>query len=179
MMQDCVVAILDDMQELAEALQRLSEAEVPSDSVSIITRSVEQDEPEGASSLQTGDEAKNRTRRGAMAGSALGAIAGGSLLFIPGVGTLLATGAFAGALTGGIVGGYLGSLQGWGVHKDHVAQYDQRLREGKVIAVVHGDPLIVARATRVLRERFENVRLHMANSGDAPELFRETANKPL
>lgn len=179
MMQDCVVAILDDMQELAEGLQRLHEAEVPGDAISVITRSVEQDEPAGVDSLQTGDEAKTRTGRGALAGSALGALAGGSLLFIPGVGTLLATGAFAGALTGGIVGGYLGSLQGWGVHTDHVAEYDRLLREGKVIAVVHGDPLIVARATRVLRERFENVRLHMANSGDAPELFRETADKQI
>jgi phage tail tape-measure protein len=174
-----LVVVLDNADELNEALDLLQAADVGREHVSIVSRSVEQEAPLSADDVQTGDEAENKTARGAAAGSVLGALAGASLLFIPGVGPLIASGAFAGALTGGIVGGFLGSMQGWGVHEDHVRNYDNAVRHGKVLAVIHGSPLHLARAQRALQDRFHNVHLHAAESGDAPELFAETAMKHL
>jgi phage tail tape-measure protein len=179
MSHDCLVAVLSDGEELREALALLEAAQVGREHVSVVSRSVEQEAPESTGDVQMGDEAEAKTARGAAAGSVMGAVAGASLLFIPGVGPLLASGAFAGALTGGIVGGYLGSMQGWGVHEDHVRKYDNAVRQGRVLAVIHGSPLHLARAQRALQQRFDHVHLHAAESGDAPELFEETALKHL
>jgi phage tail tape-measure protein len=179
MTHDCLVAVLRDAAELQEALGLLEAAQVGREHVSVVSRSVEQEAPESTLDVQSGDEAEHKTAHGAAAGSLLGAVAGASLLFIPGVGPLIASGAFAGALTGGIVGGFLGSMQGWGVHEDHVRQYDNAVRHGKVLMVVHGSPLHLARAQRALQQRFDHVNLHAAESGDAPELFEETAMKHL
>jgi phage tail tape-measure protein len=179
MTHDCLVAVLHDVGELNEALDLLEAAQVGREHVSIVSRSVEQEDPQATTDVRSGDEAETKTARGAAAGSLVGALAGASLLFIPGVGPLIASGAFAGALTGGIVGGYLGSMQGWGVHEDHVRQYDNAVREGKILMVVHGSPLHLARAQRALQTRFDHVHLHAAESSDAPELFAETSMKHL
>ena len=179
MTHDCVVAVFDDAQQFQDGLALLQTEDVGREQVSVISRSVEGEAPESADDVQLGDEAENKTARGATAGSLLGALAGASLLFIPGVGPLLATGAFAGALTGGVVGGYLGSMQGWGVHEDHVKAYDRAVRDGKIVTVIHGSPLHLARAIRVLQGKAHQVHLHAAESGDEPELFAETAGKKL
>ncbi len=177
MNRDCVVVILDSEAELHEAFALLAEAEVNLDHVSVVSRSISREAPESAADVQTGDEAEEKTARGAVAGGVLGALAGASLLFVPGIGTLLATGAFAGALTGGIVGGYLGSMQGWGVHEDHLKQYDRAVQDGKILAVVQDNPLQLARAVRALQPRFPHIHLHAPSSEDAPELFAETSTK--
>lgn len=178
-MQDCVVAIFSDPEQFAAGILRLEEAEVGREHISVVTRSIEREAPASADDVQTGDESGPKSRRGAAAGSLLGALAGGSLMILPGVGPLLATGAFAGALTGGIVGGFLGSMQGWGVHEDHIKRYDEALLAGEIIAVVHGNPLHLARAVRVLREQAKDVHLYAATESDSPELFEETALKRL
>jgi uncharacterized membrane protein len=179
MSHDCVVAIFENASQFEEGLRLLDEAQIGREHVSIVSRSVESQAPESASDVQVGDEAENKTARGAAAGSFLGLLAGASLMFIPGVGPLIATGAFAGGLTGGIVGGYLGSMQGWGVHEDHIKQYDNAVRQGKIITVIHGSPLHLSRAMRALQGHVKNVHLHAAESGDAPELFAETSLKQL
>lgn len=179
MTHDCVVAVFEDAEQFHHGLNLLDEAQVGREHISVVSRSVEREAPESADDVQSGDEAEHKTARGAAAGSLLGALAGASLLFIPGVGPLIASGAFAGALTGGIVGGYLGSMQGWGVHEDHIKAYDKAVREGKIIAVIHGSPLHLARAMRALQDQVKELHLHAANSADAPELFEETALKRL
>ena len=177
MSRDCVVVVLDSEAELQEAFRLLEEAEIGRERVSIVSRSIAREAPQSTADVQTGDEAEEKTASGAVAGGLLGALAGASLLFIPGIGPLIATGAFAGALTGGIVGGYLGSMQGWGVHEDHLKQYDRAVQDGKILAVIQDNPLHLARAMRALQTRFPHIHLHAASSEDAPELFAETAHK--
>jgi hypothetical protein len=70
-------------------------------------------------------------------------------------------------------------MQGWGVHEDHIKAYDNAVRQGNIIAVVHGSPLHLARAVRALQGFAKEVHLHAATEGDAPELFEETALKRL
>lgn len=177
MSHDCVVAVFNDVQQFNEGLEHLTGVEVGRELVSVVSRDVELEAPVSADDVQQGDEAENKSARGATMGSLIGAIAGASLLFVPGVGPLIASGAFAGALTGGLVGGFLGSMQGWGVHEDHIKMYDRALHDGKIIAVIHGSPLHLARAIRALQGKAHHVHLHAAESGDEPELFAETSAK--
>lgn len=179
MNHDCVVAVFNSVPQFEEGLTLLHQAEIDREQISIVSRDVEREAPASADNVQLGDETERKTARGAAAGGLLGALAGASLLFVPGVGPLLASGAFAGALTGGLVGGFLGAMQGWGVHEDHVKAYNHALDEGKIITVIHGNPLHLARAVRALQDHAHYVHLHAAESGDEPELFAETSGKKL
>jgi hypothetical protein len=88
----------------------------------------------------TGTEAPEGAAAGAVAGGALGAAAaliiGASAIAIPGLG--IAIGApIAGALAGAVGGGLVGGLIGLGIPEDEARQYEDRVREGRILVTVH------------------------------------------
>lgn len=80
---------------------------------------------------------------GAVVGGALGWLAGMGLLAIPGVGPLIAAGPllalFAGAGVGAAVGGVTGMLIGLGIPEYEAKRYESHLKEGKYLLSVHCD----------------------------------------
>jgi hypothetical protein len=80
---------------------------------------------------------------GALLGGAVGWLAGIGALAIPGLGPFIAAGPILGALSGmavgGTVGGLTGALIGMGIPEYEAQQYERRLREGKVLISVHAD----------------------------------------
>ncbi|WP_394219564.1 hypothetical protein [Halobacillus trueperi] len=81
---------------------------------------------------------------GALSGGALGGIggliAGLGLLAIPGIGQIAAAGPIAAALTGAGVGagggGIIGALVGAGMSEKDAHQYENHLKDGKIIVIV-------------------------------------------
>src|SRR5262245_41120450 len=73
---------------------------------------------------------------GALLGGALGWLAGIGALAIPGVGPLIAAGpilaALSGATLGGATGGLVGALVGLGIPEFEAQQFEGRLREGNI-----------------------------------------------
>ncbi len=66
-----------------------------------------------------------------------------------------------------IVAAFLGAMFGWGVHSDRLAWYERKVKVGKTLLVVHGNPLEVARANRLLMAtRPATMCLHGENSAD-------------
>src|SRR5882724_9647070 len=80
---------------------------------------------------------------GAVVGGALGWLAGIGSLAIPGVGPLIAAGpivaALAGAGVGGAVGGITGALVGMGIPEYEAKRYEGRVKEGGILLSVHSD----------------------------------------
>lgn len=80
---------------------------------------------------------------GAVVGGALGWLAGIGALAIPGVGPFIAAGpiigALAGAGTGGIVGGLIGALVGMGIPEYEAKRYEGRIKSGDILLSVHSD----------------------------------------
>jgi hypothetical protein len=78
---------------------------------------------------------------GAILGGALGWLAGIGALAIPGVGPLIAAGpilaALTGAAVGGTVGGATGGLVGLGIPEYEAQQYAGKLKEGNILMCVH------------------------------------------
>jgi hypothetical protein len=82
---------------------------------------------------------------GAVAGGVLGSLAGWLVgvgaFAIPGVGPFIAAGAFATALTGAAVGAgagaVAGALVGMGIPEDEAKYYEQEVRAGRALVVVH------------------------------------------
>jgi len=96
-------------------------------------------------------EKNTKAPEGATAGAGTGAVVGGTLgllagigaLAIPGLGPFIAAGpimgALAGAGTGGVVGGVIGALVGMGIPEFEAKRYEGMIREGKILLSVHCD----------------------------------------
>jgi hypothetical protein len=80
---------------------------------------------------------------GAVIGGTLGWLAGIGALAIPGVGPLIAAGPIVAALTGVGVGGAIGSitgaLVGMGIPEYEAKRYEGRVKEGGILLSVHSD----------------------------------------
>jgi hypothetical protein len=80
---------------------------------------------------------------GALLGGALGWLAGIGALAVPGVGPLIAAGpilaALSGAALGGATGGLVGALVGAGIPEFEAQQFEGRLREGNILIAVHAE----------------------------------------
>ena len=80
---------------------------------------------------------------GAIVGGTLGLLAGIGVLAIPGLGPFIAAGpivsALAGIGTGGVVGGFVGALVGMGIPEYEAKRYEGMVREGGILVSIHCD----------------------------------------
>ena len=80
---------------------------------------------------------------GAVIGGGLGWLAGIGALAIPGLGPFIAAGpimaALAGAGVGGAVGGITGALIGMGIPEYEAKRYEGRVKDGGILLSVHSD----------------------------------------
>ena len=80
---------------------------------------------------------------GAVIGGGLGWLAGIGALAIPGVGPLIAAGPIVAALTGvgvgGAIGGITGALIGMGIPEYEAKRYEGKIREGNILISVHAE----------------------------------------
>ncbi|MEO7651548.1 MAG: quinol:electron acceptor oxidoreductase subunit ActD, partial [Bryobacteraceae bacterium] len=80
---------------------------------------------------------------GALVGGALGWLAGIGALAIPGVGPFIAAGpimaALAGVGAGAVTGGVVGALTGLGMPEYEAKRYEGRVKEGGILLSVHCD----------------------------------------
>jgi hypothetical protein len=106
---------------------------------------------------------------GALIGGALGWLAGIGLLAIPGAGPFIAAGPIMGLLAGvgvgGGVGSMVGGLVGMGMPEYEAKRYEGRIRDGGILFSVHCDsPEWVKRAKDLLQQTGAE---HIASAGEA------------
>ena len=107
---------------------------------------------------------------GAVVGGALGLLAGIGALAIPGLGPFIAAGpimgALAGAGTGGVVGGLIGALVGMGIPEYEAKRYEGSVKSGGILLSVHCDNADwVKRAINVLERTGGKQISHTGESG--------------
>ena len=116
---------------------------------------------------------------GAVIGGTLGWLAGIGTLAIPGVGPLIAAGpimaALAGAGVGGAVGGITGALVGLGIPEYEAKRYEGRINKGGILLSVHcDDSKWTERAKELLKSTGAE---DISSTGEAKADFDKT-NKP-
>jgi hypothetical protein len=94
---------------------------------------------------------------GAVIGGALGWLVGIGALAIPGLGPVLAAGplvaALAGVGAGGVVGGLVGGLAGLGIPEYEAKRYESRLQKGGILLAVHCDTSEEIKLARTVLEQ--------------------------
>ena len=107
--------------------------------------------PENKGTKDFAHEKHTKAPEGATTGAGAGAVVGGTLgwlagigaLAIPGLGPFIAAGpimaALAGAGVGGTVGGVVGALVGMGIPEYEAKRYEGRIKSGGILLSVHCD----------------------------------------
>jgi outer membrane lipoprotein SlyB len=168
--QECVVGVFDEFEHARDAVLALRQAGYGPEHLSLVAAGVHE-RPEVQETLRYGDETTKNAAKGAGLGGLAGLLIGGAALTASGLGPIFAAGYIATTLTGAIAGAFLGAMSGWGVHKDHIADYEEKVRQGKKLVIFYGDPLQTAEAERILqRSQAEDVRLHAAAADEGSEV---------
>src|SRR2546429_3582076 len=94
---------------------------------------------------------------GAVVGGTLGWLAGIGALAIPGLGPFIAAGpivaALAGAGAGGVLGGITGALIGMGIPEYEAKRYEGRVKEGGILLSVYSDDSQWTKKAKEILER--------------------------
>lgn len=117
---------------------------------------------------------------GAVIGGGLGWLAGIGALAIPGLGPLIAAGpivaALAGAGAGGVLGGLTGALVGMGIPEYEAKRYEGRVKEGGILLSVHCDDSNWTKRAKEILERTGAD--DVSSAGEAGADFSKT-DKPM
>ncbi len=179
-----IVGVFDSSDEAQRALEQLRADGLGPDEVSVMMRDTHVTE-----SIQE-QAASSPVAGGAAAGAALGGLLGGlagwmvaiGAIAIPGVGLVVGAGALAAMLAGialgAATGGLIGGLLSLGVPEDEARQYEDHLREGRVLLTVHPSPdFEIARATGILEANgaydvrvYDSPPQHTTGEADLPEV---------
>src|SRR6478672_9939651 len=121
--------------------------------------------PENVGTKDFAHEKGTKAPEGASAGAGTGAVVGGALgwlagigaLAIPGIGPFVAAGpimaALAGVGVGGTVGGITGALIGLGIPEYEAKRYEGRIKGGGILLSVHSDNSDWTRKAKDVLER--------------------------
>jgi len=151
-----VIAVFPDLAAVEEAVVELARSGFPVDRISIVGKDMES-QIRISGFVTTGDVAGPGAAAGAWVGGLFGVLSGAAVLFLPGVGPLVVLGPLAaaavGAAEGALLGGAVGALLGHFVARKHLPKYEELVRTGNYLLVVHGAEEEVARAQGLLTGR--------------------------
>jgi uncharacterized protein (TIGR02271 family) len=153
-----VLALYDNSADAHEVVQELQDAGFHRDHISIATHSGEYGEYlDDDGRLVYDDEdvsAGEGAAVGAVGGGILGLLAGLGAMAIPGVGPILAAGPLAGALVGAgagaVTGGVVGGLIDMGVPEEDAGYYAEGIRRGGTLVSVRTDDDMANEAAAIM-----------------------------
>ena len=144
--------------------------------------------PENEGTKDFAHEKATKAPEGTAAGAGTGAVVGGTLgwlagigaLAIPGLGPLIAAGPIVAALTGvgvgGAIGGISGALIGMGIPEYEAKRYEGQVKEGGLLLSVHSDNSDWTRKAKDILERTGAD--DVSSTGEAKADFAKT-DKPM
>lgn len=157
MSNNSVFGIYSSRVSLENAIDRLKVAGFRNSDISILL-------PNNQGVRELAHEKNTKAPEGTAAGASTGAVVGGALgwlagigaLAIPGVGPFIAAGpimaALAGAGVGGALGGVSGGLIGLGLPEYEAKRYDGRISRGDILISVHVDDVEFERRAKQILE---------------------------
>ena len=141
-----VVGVFDSREQAERCVREMRNKGFTENEISIVVRG-QQNREGGAkggrdteAAAEMGDQnLADGTAWGGALGALGGLLAGAGALAIPGVGPIIAAGPLAAALTGAVGGGVVGGLMDLGVPEERGRQYEEEVKQGRVLAVVETD----------------------------------------
>lgn len=152
------IGVFSSQQEAERAVETLHDEGFTEDEISVIARDQGQGQGQGQGGggqqmSGTGmDDMSDGMAWGGGLGAVGGLLAGAGALAIPGIGPILAVGPLASALTGAVAGGIGGGLLDMGIPEERGQQFEEEVKQGRVLCVVESDGNRTNDAARIMRE---------------------------
>lgn len=157
-MAKTVVAVFSSRNNAEEAVKALRASGYDRE-ISLLSKQAQEEENQGEG-LGMGGISTGITTGGILGGLA-GLAMGAGALVIPGIGPLIAAGPIAGLLSGAATGGIAGGLVDWGIPAQEGRQYEEDVKQGKILVSVRTDDQREDEAVRILRNHMaDNVKVH-------------------
>ncbi len=165
------VTICTTHQAAEQALGKLQSAGIDLQQVSIVGKGYHDHDAEHPIGFYTaGDGISYWGLQGAFWGGLWGVLTGAAFLLLPGFGPLAAAGPIVGLLVSGLegvaIGGGVGVLAAtlfdMGIPRGSILDYEQAIRAGRLLLMVHGGQDLVERASKVLHGETQQVTVHHA-----------------
>lgn len=145
-----VVGVFSDLEHARDAILKLREAGFSQDSISMVTRSAEENAAENAE--HSNSNIATDAGIGAAAGGLGGILLSLAALAVPGVGMVVAAGplvaALGGAGIGAVAGGLIGALTDVGVPEEDAHYYAEGVRRGDAVLTVRANTAADAERAR-------------------------------
>ena len=141
-MKHSVITLVDNISQAERVVDVLEESGFPSSDISLLM-------PDTGGARDFSFEQHSKAPEGTATGAGVGALLGGTLgvlagigaVAIPGLGPFIAAGpimaGLSGVAVGGTVGGVAGGLIGLGMPEYEAKQYESKLQEGAILISVH------------------------------------------
>lgn len=155
------IGVFSSREQAERAVEALHEEGFTEEEISIIAR----DDRGGDGGDGDGSMSMDNMADGAAWGGGLGALggllAGAGALAIPGIGPILAAGPLAATLSGAVAGGIGGGLLDLGIPEQRGQQYEDDVKQGRILCVVESDDEGTDDAARIMQEAgADNVETH-------------------
>lgn len=156
-----VIGVFSNRDQAERAIQDMRAKGFTENEISLVAKEGKGRKAGGKRGEGGGQEGEDLTMRqdlgdGAITGGALGGVAGllagAGALAIPGIGPIVAAGPIVAGLTGAAAGGLAGGLLDLGIPEERGRYYEEKVKEGKILAVVKADANKVSEAAMILRQ---------------------------
>lgn len=176
-----VFGIFDSVASADRAIDALVKSGVSPSSVSALL-------PENLGPREIGTEKATKAPEGATAGAGSGAVLGGALallvgvgaITIPGLAPLLAAGpltaTLAGVGAGGVAGGFAGALLGLGIPEYEAKRYEGGIRKGAVLVSVHCDTSDEIKLAKSIMKNMDGDQI--SSAGESSASFARPSENP-
>ncbi|MDI3534631.1 MAG: hypothetical protein PWQ82_996 [Thermosediminibacterales bacterium] len=152
-MDKTVIGVFDSRDKAENAVNEMRNSGFTENEISIVAKNQEgQNRQENDDiDMETGSVADGTTT-GSVLGGLAGLAVGAGALAIPGLGPIIAAGPIAGLLSGAASGGIAGALIDWGIPEERGREYEEELRQGKILATVRADESKIQDAANIFRK---------------------------
>ena len=154
-----VVSTFSNRDQAEKAVQELRQKGFDKD-ISILAQDEEKRQQNQYTTMGN-DNVSDGTATGGILGGLAGLAVGAGALAIPGIGPLIAAGPIAGLLSGAATGGIAGGLVDYGIPQDRSKYYEDKVKQGRILASVKTDDHRINDAADTLRRHgAQDVEVH-------------------
>jgi hypothetical protein len=155
-----VIGVFNGESQAEKAVRALRDDGFTTNEINVVAKGEEGAE-ENDPGLTMGQDLTTGAATGGALGGLAGLLAGIGALAIPGLGPIVAAGPIAAGLSGAVAGGLAGGLVDWGIPESRGRHFAERVKQGRVLALIKTGATKVDRAADLLRQNgAEEVEVH-------------------
>lgn len=146
-----VLGVFKSRDKAEEAVKEIRERGFRDSEINLIAKDDKSGQGKGRGTTMSADVSRG-SAAGTVIGGAAGLLASAGALAIPGIGPIVAAGPIAAALSGAVTGGIAGGLIDWGIPEERGRHFEEKVKEGGVLAIIKTGDDKASSAEDILRK---------------------------